>query len=287
MRIVQFGELTLPDFNGTQQLPVPFRSSVVTLRGGGFDQDGRKSYLETKMLGANFWVRQDDGNVDTIIDNLYKESGKGRRILKATMRDNTTQRQQFVKLIQASTKPDSRTYAIDSSSTECYEAVQCQWEMVYPYWEASADLSWFLDTGLVLNDGLFLDAGNTSSATLSTTLTSKTITNSGNTAMEKFTLTIVGNAGVTITNITIENTTTGETLEWVGTLSEDDILTIQSLEQTIKYNGANAYTDTTLGTNQVGFFTLELDDNDFEITLDSISGGTATATWGWAKHYIR
>lgn len=287
MRIVSFGNVTLPEFNGTQQLPVPFRSSVVALRGGGYDQDGANSYLETKMIGANFWVRQDDGNVDTIIDNLYKEAGQGRRRLKATMRDNTTQRQQFVKLIQASTKPDSRTYAIDSSSTECYEMVQCQWEMVYPYWEATADFSWLLDDGHVLDDGMFLDAGNTSSATLSTTSTSKTITNSGNTAMEKFTLTIVGNTGVTITNITVTNTTTGESLLWTGSLTDGDTLTINSLEQTIQFNGANAYANTTLGTNQVGFFTLELDDNDFEITLTSISGGTATATWAWHKHYIR
>ncbi len=287
MRIVSFGEVTLPQFNGVQSLPVPFRSAVVALRGGGFDQDGLRTYLETKMVSANFWVRQDDGNVDTIIDNLYQESGKGRRLLVATMRDNTTQRQQWVKLVQARTNPDSRTYAIDSSSTECYEQMQMQFEMVYPYWESTADFAVSLDDGEDLDDGLFLDAGNSDTATVSTTNTSKTITNSGNTAIEKFEFTLEGLTGVTLTNVTLTNTTTGETLTWTGTLTDGDILSIKSLEQTITFNGANAWVNTTLGTNQVGFFTLELGANNFTIELTSISGGNATATWLWHKHFIR
>ncbi len=226
-------------------------------------------------------------SVDTIIDNLYKEAGKGRRLLVATMRDNTTQRQQYAKLVQAATKPDSRTYAIDSSGTECYEVVQCQFEIVYPYWELESDFDLFLDDGHILDDGLFLDAGNSDSATVSTTSTSKTITNNGNTAINKFQFTLVGLTGVTLTNVTLTNITTGETLTWTGTITENDILFIDSLAQTITFNGANAWVNTALSTNQVGFFTLELGANDFTIALTSISGGNATATWAWHTHYIR
>ncbi len=287
MRIVSFGDVTLPQFNGLQQLPVPFRSAVVPLRGGGFDQDGVNSFLETKMVSANFWVRQDDGNVDTIIDNLYKEAGMGRRLLVATMRDNTTQRQQYAKLVNASTKPDSRVYAIDSSGLECYEVVQAQWEIVYPYWELETDFALLLDDGHVLDDGLSLDDGNEESESIATTSTSHTITNNSNTKIEKVLIWIWGkSAGGTISNITIENTTTGEKLTWTGTIVEDDILLIDSLAQTITFNYLNAYEDTELGSNQIGFFTLEIGDNNFLITGDNVTVG-ARIFWSWHTHFIR
>lgn len=287
MRLVSFGDVTLPQNNGKQNLQVPLRSSLIPLRNGGYDQDGADSYLESKIVSWNFWVTPEDGNVDTIIDNIYAEAGKGRRLLIATMRDNSTQRQQYAKLISANTQPDSRVYSIDSLASEGYEVMQCQFEINYPYWEATADFHHLLDTGLTLDSGLFLDAGNYTTATMSTTSTSKTITNSGNAETKKFTLSITGGSSVTVTDITIENTTTGETLTWTGTLTEDDVLLISSLEQTVKFNGANAWANVALGSNQIGFFTLETGDNDFVITCASLSGGTATARWDWHKHYIR
>lgn len=287
MRIVSFGDVTLPQFNGLQQLPVPFRSAVVPLRGGGFDQDGVNSFLETKMVSANFWVRQDDGNVDTIIDNLYKEAGMGRRLLVATMRDNTTQRQQYAKLVQASTKPDSRVYAIDGSNLECYEVVQAQWEIIYPYWELETDFALLLDDGHILNNGLNLDSGNQEQENITTTSTTHTITNNSTAKIEKLLIWILGiTANSSLANITIENTTTGEILTWTGTLLEDDLLLIDSLAQTITFNYLNAYEDTDLGANQIGFFTLEIGDNDFLITVDSVVN-TSRVFWSWHTHFIR
>ena len=287
MRIISFGDVTLPQQNGAQMLPVSFRSAVIPLRGGGYDQDGANSYPESKMVSAQFWITPDDGTVDDIIDNLYAEAALGRRFLKVTMRDGSTQRQQYAKLISAQTKPSTRVYSEDTMASQGYETMQCQWEMVYPYWEASADFHLLLDDGHTLDEGKTLDEGNYSTATISTTSTSKTIANSGNTKFSKFTLSITGGSGVTIGNITIENTTTGETLLWTGTLTEGDILAIDALTQTIKFNGSNAWNDVTLGANQIGFFTLNVGDNDFEIRLSNISGGTATARWDWHKHYIR
>jgi len=287
MRIVSFGGITLPAMNGAQSLPVPFRSSVVPLRGGGFDQDGRKSYPESKIVTAQFWVTPTDGVVDTIIDNLYAIAAKGRQLLVVTMRDGSTQRQQWAKLVSATTAPKASVYAQTTSNVEGYETMQCQWEIVYPYWEATADFHILLDQGHALDDGLYLDAGNYQKSVhyvASTGLV--TVNNAGNVANNNFQISINNDSGSnpTIEDIVITNETTGESLTWAGTLFLGDWLVIDCLEQVIRYNSLNTWNLTTLGTNQIGFFTLAVGNNEFDITY---TGTEIALRFDWHKHYIR
>lgn len=289
MRLTQFGSVTLPQFNAVQSLPVPFRSSVIPLRGGGYDQDGENSYPESKVMNASFWVSPDEtGGVDSFINSLYSEASLGRRILRATLRDNTTIWEIEAKLIQASAGPDSRTYAIDSmTGVDGYERVQVSFEVVYPYWQAEGDTGYFLDTGLFMDDGIVLDSGAGESLTTSSASNPITVTNSGGAAHENLQISVEGLTGVTATDVEIVNTTTGESIAWDGSLGVGDVLLIKTLPQTIQKNGANEYANTTLGTNQIGFMHLELGDNEFEVNFGSISGGNVQIEIKFARHYLR
>jgi len=261
--------------------------------------DGEYTYPESKLITWNFHIYPSDGDIDDIIDAIYQEAGKGRRVLLATMRDGTTQRQQWVKLVSASTNPDSKVYIDDNTQGDGYEVMQCQFEMAYPYWVDTSESPLLLDNGLVLDNGLSLDAGNYDTLThqLGATTTTKTITNSGNVDIKDFTISITAtaeNVGF-VYGITIKNTTTGEQIKWDdgSYFKTGSLMTINNLERTIYYDGVNAYPDVTLPNTQVGFLTLVRGDNVFSITYD-ISDFTyfsiaskMTYRWDWASHYIR
>lgn len=289
MRLTQFGSVSLPQFNAVHNLPVPFRSSVIPLRGGGYDQDGENSYPESKVLSASFWVSPAEvASVDDFINELYTQASLGRRILQATLRDNTTIWIAEAKLVQAATAPDARTYAPeDMTGVEGYERVQVSFEMVYPYWQVAEDTGFFLDTGLFMDDGIVLDQGTRESLTTNSASNSLTVSNNGGAAHENIQITVEGLAGVTITDVEIINTTTGESIAWEGTLGAGDVLLIKTLAQTIQKNGDNEYANTTLGTNQIGFLSLILGDNEFEVNFGAIAGGNAQIEIKFARHYLR
>lgn len=292
MRLTQFGSITFPQFNAIQQLPVPFRSSVVPLRNGGFDQDGEASYLETKILQVSFWVNPVEVNdVDDFINALYGEAAAGRQIIRATLRDNSTIWQTEGKLVQATSAPDSRNYILDSIASaqglEGYERVQASFEIVYPYWQVQGDLGNFLDTGLFMDDGVLLDVGVGESLTTSSASNSITVDNAGSVAHENIEISIEGLTGVTVTDIEINNLSTQESIVWDGVLAVGDKLVIKTLPQTIQKNGDNEYANTTLGANQIGFMHLALGENEIEVDFGSISGGNAQIEIKFARHYVR
>ena len=292
MRLINFGSVILPQLNGSQQLPVSFRSSVVPLRGGGFDQDGASSYPEKKLINATFWVSVnsvDDqvSDIDSFLDDLYAEGALGRRILLAKMRDGTL-RQCEAKMLQGTTQPTTKLYAPDSlTSVAGYEPCNVSFEIVFPYWKAAEDTQKYLDEGWFLDDGIFLDSGNKEDATISGTTTLFEVNNTGAVAHQDTKLVITGGTGVTVTDITVENLTTGESLAWTGTIGAGEVLTINTLPQTIDKDSTGEYDNTTLPSTQLGFWSLAKGVNEFEITCTSVSGGTATLEFYWQRQYLR
>lgn len=288
MRLDSFGAVTFPKMNNVQQLPVSYRSSVVALRGGGYDQDGANVYLEPKVISLSFWVSVVDvANLDTFIDSLYSEADIGRRILVARMRDNS-QRQAEAKLLTAATMPDARTYIPDSIlDLDGYERMQVSFEIVYPYWLATEDAALFLDEGWFMNDGVVLDSGQQTEITTSTAVNTFTINNNGGVKHENCELTITALAGATITDVLVENLTTGEELLWEGTIAAASSLVIKTLPQTIRLDGTDEYANTTLPATQLGFWKLPLGDNDFRVTFTNLAGGDAEIVYAWMRHYVR
>lgn len=288
MRLVSFGAVVFPQFNARNQLPVSYRSAVVPLRGGGFDQDGVNSYLEPKVISVNFWIsEQDVADIDDFINSLYSESALGRRILAARLRDDSLW-QAEAKLVQATTNPDARVYFTDDTGENLgYEPMSLSFEIPYPYWLVAEDVEKFLDEGWFMNDGITLDSGQQTEVTTALTVNDFTIDNNGGVAHDYIELTIQALTGATITDVTVENLTTGEELEWTGTIATGESLVIQTLPQTIQLDGSNEYANTVIPNAQLGFFTLALGENDFRITFTSVSGGNAFIIFAWARHYIR
>lgn len=288
MRLTQFGSVVFPQFNGIQQLPVAFRSSVVPLRGGGFDQDGANSYLEPKILNVAFWVSVAEvASIDEFINDMYTEAAKGRRILVARQRDDTLW-QAEAKLVNGIGGADARVYAPDSlPSVQGYERMQLAFEISYPYWIRSEDASKFLDEGWFMNDGITLDSGQQTDVTTSTEVNTFTINNNGGAPHQNTELIIEALSGATITDVLVENLTTSEQLLWEGTIAAGEVLTIKSLAQTIRLDGGDEYANTTLPNTQLGFWNLILGNNDYRVTFTNLAGGDAQITFKWARHYIR
>ena len=291
MRLYQFGSVILPQLNGSQQLPVNWRASVIPLRGGGFDQDGVNSYPEEKVITATFWVSVNAvdsqvTDIDDFIDDITSEGALGRRILVAQMRDGGL-RQCEAKMIQCTIQPNVRLYVPDSiTSLDGYEPVNVSFQVAYPYWKEVADAQLFADEGWAADSGLNADSGQVQEETISSTTTIFEINNTG-VEHEDTVLVITGNTGVTVTDVTIDNNTTGEQLAWSGTIGAGEVLTIRTLPQTIDLDGTGEFDNVTLPNDQLGFWKLAKGVNEFEITCTSVSGGTATLQLYWQRQYLR
>lgn len=293
MRLLSFGTVTLPEVNGRNSFPVAFRSSVVQLQNGGFDQDGIDTYLETKMVTATFWVSEAETaitSIDTYIEGLYQVAANGRARILAVRRDGTTVSAQ-AKLVQAQVGVESRFWKPDTLDTAGgYDTMTCTWEITYPYWLAVDDESKLLDDGWLADGSFTFAAGQEATNTFSSGSLSwsPTLANDGNAAHERITITLVGQTGLTaVGDLNITNTETGDTIEWVGTLIATDTLVINTLAQTVKKNGANDYANVNLPVTQIPFLTMLVGDNDFTFVFDSITGGDVDITVNWARHYVR
>lgn len=292
MRLNSFGAIIFPQASATHQLPTSFRSSVVQLRNGGFDQDGANAYAESKIVTATFWVSVNTidttiTSIDDFIDSLVAEAAQGRQLLRAKMR-NGDLREVNAKMLQFTTQPSSKVYVPDVIRQDTgYEQVTVSFEVVYPYWKATNDTQLFSDSRLFSDSGLFSDSAQKETATINSTQTDFSIDNTGTVAHEDTILTVTANAGATITDVRVDNLTTGEYVDWSGTLTAGEVLTINTLPQTIDKDGTGEYDNTTLPNDQLGFYTLALGENNFRITLTSISGGDATAEFFWQRQYIR
>lgn len=288
MRLVKFGSIDLPATNATDSLPVSFRSSLVELRGGGFDQDGAAVYPEIRTISRNFFVF-DDGvtTIDAVIDSLYKESARGRQILFAEMRDGTS-RLAEAKLIQASTKPRASIYIPDSIPTNAkgYSVMNMTFELSYPYWSLADDTTIQLDTGFVLNDGWFLDSGQVTSHNMTASGQTFSLDNDGGVVIYKGKIILTVPSGGSITNFRITNDDTGHFVQRDGALSADDVWVVDWLTQTTTLNGSNDYVNTTRNTNLMDIFALALDTNNFTVTASAITG-TNVVGIEWARQFIR
>lgn len=288
MRLVSFGAVELPQMNGVQQSPVSFRSALIPLRGGSFDNDGTSVYPESKMISVSFWVSAADvTSIDTLINDLYTEASKGRRLLVARLR-NEELWQSEAKLVQAQGGADARTYFPDSLGDNMgYERLSLTFEMPYPYWLVAEDTEKFFDEGWYFNAGITFDSGNQVDIDTNTLTNDFTIDNNGGSAHENLEVTITALTGATITDVTIENLTRGESLEWSGTIATGEALVIKTLPQTIQLDGVNEYANTVLPNDQLGFFGLDLGENQFRITFAAVSGGDANILVKWSRHYLR
>jgi hypothetical protein len=293
MRLYKFGAVELPQASARHQSPVGFRSSLVELRNGGFDQDGNDTFVESKMVSATFWVSESESfitDIDDYIDDLYGVAAVGRARLIAVRRDGTYVSAN-AKLISARTEADSRLWKPDALDTQNgYDPFTVTWEISYPYWLTIDDESKLLDDGWLADGSFTFEAGQEFTNTFdSGSLSwSPTLVNAGNAPHERMTITIEGLTGLTsVGDLNITNTTTGDTIEWVGTLEDGDVVVIETLAQTVLKNGTTDYPNINLPVTQIPFMSMHVGNNDFTFVFDSIAGGDVDVTIQYSKHFIR
>lgn len=292
MRLYSFGLVIIPQANGIQNLTVPMRSALVPLQNGSFDQDGAMSYLESKVLTAQFWVGVNSvdtqvTDIDDFIDSLFAEAGKGRRTLVAEMRDNT-KRYVKAKMINASVNPNARIWVPDNTDgVDGYAQVSVTFEVAYPYWRAVADAPLFADDGWLADEGLFADSEQALTGTITgLTTTTFTVPDAGNVAHNDSTLVVECGAGDQISGLRVLNLTTNEELDYTGLINANETLTIRTLPQTIDIDGTGVYSAVSLANTQVGFWSMAPGVNEFQLILDSITGNIPYR-FTWQRHYIR
>src|SRR5574340_177712 len=172
MRLVSFGTLTLPLYLGEDSPPVNFRSATIGMQGGSYDQDGQRVHLTSVRVSRRMVIIAEGGQtIDEQIDAINQEGGKGTRILKAVLRDGTTYRQTWAKMI--SLDRDNRPGNLGQ------QPVSVEFFIPRPLWLVTADEPSYLDNGLYLDDGWNLDTGNYTSRAMAASPDSFTITNSG------------------------------------------------------------------------------------------------------------
>jgi len=288
MRPTKFGSTDIPQGNGTMNNPVPFRSSLVPLRGGSFDMDGVNSYEETKVLNYSAWVLKSDATmsttIDDVIDDLLTEASRGLRILRVTMRDGD-ERTTNAKLVQCTEVEDSSIYFNDADGTG-YAQLDLAWEIPYPRWSPLADGVWFLDDGNFLDSGLIIGEGNNDTATINSTTTDFTVTNDGGATVYSGRVFIDVASGGSVTDVRIDNLTTEQYVEWTGTLASEERLEINLSTLNIEAAGVDAWDETTIPNTQTNFWELVLGANQFRVTVTSVTG-SAELTYFWEREYIR
>lgn len=297
MRLTQFGDMTLPQFNAAQQHPVAARHNILPLRYGDYDIDNIDIYWGSKEINANFWVRSSDGaSIDAAIDDLYEVADKGQNVLFAKLRDST-ERYVYAKLVQAGVGVNANCYLPDSVALDNgYDVMNVAFYADYPFWRSVTDAGWFFDTGYLF-DGTMpnFDSGNIDTYTITATRQTDTITNSGRVPIWAGIIHIEVDSG-TVDNFRITNETTGEYLEYDGTLANSDVLTYILLAQTARLSDAsegdlvtNVYSSIIRSSVSTTFMHFPAGINDLTFFCDALVGGSPqiTVTIETERHYLR
>lgn len=274
MRLVSFGGTSLPTNSASDDLNVAARSALVDLPGGGFDMDGTPGTLVANRVSRKFKVTS---SVDATIDTLFGTLGKGRRLLKALLRDGSTYRQTWAKLVGIQRQRTVRGLNI--------QEIGIEWERDYPYWLATADEPKYLDNGEELDDSWNLDAGNKTSISVTGITTSQTINNTGKAKIPKTRILITPAAGASITDVKIYNRTTEQWVMYKGTISAGSEVEIDCLSKTVELDHEDAYSSLVVGSGQVDWLDLEIGNNSLVVMASAVTGTIAVDVY-WSKHYL-
>lgn len=264
MRLKSFDGLALtPAYMAEDDAPLEFTSTLQSLMGqaGAFDAGGdeqvRSPLTITRSVLLVNTTGADAADVGAQLDELRKRANKGLRWL--VMKTNSgEERGTWAKLkrVQAKFKPDVKTIL----------PVQLTFEVPWPWLEDLRDI-WYLDAGHELDEGLALDANYAEQVGAG----SFTIDNAGGDQVTRGLIEIEGPS----TAPTVTNNTTGETINYSGTIPSGSTLLIDLGAQSAKLNGADAWGGITIGDEQTRLFSLATGENAISFT----GGGTLRIHW--------
>lgn len=275
MHVVRFGNIEFPQEDQETGFPFTARLSMMEMPYGAFDQDGNGSVIRPRNLSLRFSVVDDE--IEDVTDSLMSEVGRGRRILVAKTRAGQL-RQTFAKVIDVQRE--------QRPGMSGYQPMVFTLFQDYPYWLATDDEPRYLDNGEYLDAEWNFDAGHIEQESITASPHVFTVSNSGTAAVIRGLVGIEPQAAATITDIRITNLTNGQWWQWSGDLTEDDSVLVDWLSKSVLFNSSpGGYENVAISDDQVDWMTLELGDNEIEITGTGISG-TISFTWQWSRHYL-
>lgn len=282
MRLISFGGVTLPATQGQNDLNAVGRSGLVSLPGGAFDMDGAELVPQANTLSKTFLYQEGDG-IDASVDALLSMCSRGRRILRMRLRDESTERQTWAKMVQFNYRR-----GMDQLNNQ---PVSITWERNYPYWLASADEPTYLDDGEALDDGWTLDDANSTAEPVGPWLGlaayTLTINNTGGARIPKLLIRVIVVVD-SISNLRFTNPQTGQWILYSGTLAAGQVLEIDTLTKTATIDGVDVYDDMVIGPDQVDWLELAIGNNALELTFDPLMGimTSFVPRVYWSRHYL-
>ena len=277
MRIVQFGTLSLTPLDGRDQFEATGRRTFAELSGGAFDMDGQQYVPESTRLSRRFIaIDSETQTIQEQLDAISAELAKGRALLIATTRDGD-RRQTWAK--------GSRLRASVVPGTWGQQPFEINWEIDYPFWVATADEPWYLDSGELLDAGLSLDSGNSTTLTIDDATESLTITNNGGARIDRGYLALEVQAASSASAITISNAANQMAFTITDSLTVGDLIIIEFLPMVITKNDDDAFGILSIPNNQWLWMSLEQGDNDLTITTSNLVG-TIELEWWYARQWL-
>lgn len=263
----------MPTASEDLNLPMEARSGLVTLPDGAFDQDGDALVLRPVLIERTFKITS---GIDVNLDALMTAFRGGRNILKAVLRDNSTYRQTFAKVV--------RVERPRNAAAVNYQELRVTFEQDYPYWLATADEPSYLGQGGTLGSGT-LD-GQFKDITINALSVASTITNSGALPVMRGTIVIIPDSpNGRISDLQIANAANQMWLRYVSTVTYPQILVIDLLSKSIKIDGVNTYAYLRIPDTQMDWMRLETGDNTLTLTVNARTG-TTHVHYHWARHYV-
>lgn len=283
-RIERFGTITLPVFNNEYTLsPVPAQMSVVETTAGGYDNDGGGRNRQALPFAINYSgiISEDtDGLNRTRLDALRGAVGT-RALLYRRAADNETVHTCTARLVSA---PMTWPY-----TQRGWFEVDLNFMQLTPWRGAFHEPEWYLDTGVLLDDGHELD--ESVAVVWDTAVKQVATVNAGNLPVNDVTLTMTaGGTAITSILITVYDGTTGEIyaqLQWLGTLAAGKSLVIDSGAFSILNDGVSNYGNLALTASHKVDHWLQVRPGTQGLALVRF-GGNASSTFylnyrdGWA-----
>lgn len=233
MKIISFDGLAVSQYELDEDIPLEFRSNLVRLPGvpGAFDADGDGQAREPLTITRNFeLVESSYAAVDATLDALRKKANLGLKTLVVEMRDGS-QRATPAKLkrVKAPMKPE---YLLHSP-------VEMTFEVPWPWFEELT-----ATTTTQNGDGNF------------------SINNTGGDRIIKGLITITGPS----VDPLILNNTTGEFIQYTGTISGGSELVIDLGAYTALLDSVAAWANVSIGAQQTRLFSLAVGLNDIDFS---------------------
>ncbi len=267
--LTTFGTVALPTNNEVQEIsPSPALEASVNTVSGGFDRFGTAVAPQQwpQPISTQGVIYDEDTSVTRAAFDRLKALVGSRALLWRESLDNGTQHYTHARLVAVPT-----TRQIDQWESQ---PVTMNFEL-WTSWRGATvyGAPWFLDSGIYLDTGYFLDVVATTT-TLASSPGTATFTNGGNMVVTDPVITVTaGSAAITALSIRVG----AAHLTYAGTVGAGTALVIDAGAWSVKKGGVNAWSQFAFGTAHAfgGMFEFAPGANAVVVTF---TGGSTNST---------